>query len=96
VGSWGGDTDPDVDIPTYVRLWQAGRLRLERLITHEYALEDVNQALEDLEAGRLGRGLIDMRPVAVAGRRPWRQCPASGRGDVPPPRPHGGQRPSGS
>ena len=48
VGSWGGDTKPDRDIPRYARLFQDGKLPLTALISREYPLEDVNAALEDL------------------------------------------------
>lgn len=60
VGTWGGETDPDRDIPRYVALYLAGKLRLDRLITHTYALAQVNAALDDLERGAVGRALIDM------------------------------------
>ena len=61
VGTWGGETDPDNDIPRYVAAFRAGRLPLERLITDEYPLDDINQALDDLEAGRVGRGVIRLK-----------------------------------
>jgi S-(hydroxymethyl)glutathione dehydrogenase/alcohol dehydrogenase len=59
-GTWGGETNPDRDIPRYAALARAGRLPLARLITHRYTLEHTAQALDDLEAGRVGRALIDM------------------------------------
>ncbi len=58
VGTWGGESDPDRDIPRFAALHQAGKLPLDKLITHTYTLEDINQALEDLEAGRVGRAMI--------------------------------------
>lgn len=60
VGTWGGETQPDDDIPQYVDLYLAGKLKLERLITHTYGLGGVNEALDDLERGAVGRALIDM------------------------------------
>ncbi len=60
IGSWGGDTQPDRDIPKYVEYYLSRKLPLDRLLTHTYSLEDINQALEDLEAGKIGRALIDM------------------------------------
>lgn len=60
VGTWGGETQPDRDIPLYVNMFLAGKLKLSSLITHEYRLEDVNQALEDLESGKVGRAVICM------------------------------------
>lgn len=59
-GTWGGETDPDRDLPRYVNAYVRGDLPLGRLITHEYPLGQINAALADLEAGRLGRALIDL------------------------------------
>jgi S-(hydroxymethyl)glutathione dehydrogenase/alcohol dehydrogenase len=60
VGTWGGESRPDRDIPLYVDLYLAGKLKLDVLITHEYRLEDINEAFDDLEQGKVGRALIDM------------------------------------
>jgi len=60
IGTWGGGTVPDRDIPMYARLHLSGRLNLSQFITHTYRLEEVNQALDDLEAGKVGRALLDM------------------------------------
>jgi len=58
-GSHGGESRPDVDIPRYVRLIQAGRLDLRSLIGQTYPLADVNTAIADMRSGRLaGRALI--------------------------------------
>ncbi len=59
VGTWGGEVQPDRDIPRYVDLWLSGKLGLERFITHEYPLEEINQALDDLEKGKVGRALVN-------------------------------------
>ncbi|MHB9023834.1 MAG: zinc-binding dehydrogenase [Armatimonadota bacterium] len=58
VGTWGGESNPDRDIPLFTDLYLAGTLPLEGLITHTYPLEAINQALDDLEAGLVGRALI--------------------------------------
>jgi len=59
VGSHGGESRPDVDIPRYVRLVQEGRLDLRSLIGRTYPLADVNTAIADMRSGRLaGRALI--------------------------------------
>lgn len=60
IGTWGGETQPDRDIPRYVDLYLAGRLKLSPLITHEYPLEEVNRAFDELEQGKVGRALIAM------------------------------------
>jgi S-(hydroxymethyl)glutathione dehydrogenase/alcohol dehydrogenase len=58
LGTWGGETNPDRDIPIYAKLYQAGKLPLEKLITHSYSLTEINQALDDLEKGKVGRAII--------------------------------------
>lgn len=60
LGSWGGDTVPDRDIPDYAGQFLAGTLPLGSMDLHDYALADINRALDDLEAGKVGRALIDM------------------------------------
>lgn len=46
------------DIPRLVALWQAGRLDLESLITSRRPLDEINQAADDLRAGRGVRTVI--------------------------------------
>ena len=41
-------------------LCHAGKLKLDLQITHEYRLEYINQAFDDLEQGKVGHALIDM------------------------------------
>jgi S-(hydroxymethyl)glutathione dehydrogenase/alcohol dehydrogenase len=57
-GSWGGAAKPDTDVPRWAALWRDGALKLEKLLGRRYALEDINVALDDLEAGRALRPLI--------------------------------------
>lgn len=60
LGTWGGDSQPDRDYPTYCRLLAAGRVDLSPLMACRYSLEQTNAALDDLEASRAIRPLIDM------------------------------------
>lgn len=60
VGTWGGESKPDVDIPRYVEMFTSGRLALQSMGTAEYSLEDINHALDDLEGGRVIRAMIRM------------------------------------
>lgn len=57
-GSEGGGSVPDVDIPRYLRLVEKGRLKLEGIITHEYPLSKINQAIEKMREGKTGRIVI--------------------------------------
>lgn len=59
-GTWGGETQPDRGIPIYGDLYLSGKLKLDGLITHFYSLDDIDQALQDLKNGKVGRALIDM------------------------------------
>ncbi len=60
LGTWGGDNWPDRDYPRYCRLLDSGRLRLEPILSEPYSLHQINEAIDDLEAGRVVRPLIDM------------------------------------
>ncbi len=46
-----GSGNPAISLPRNLRLYQKGKLKLDEMITNEYALEDVNQAFEDLLNG---------------------------------------------
>ncbi len=59
-GSWGGDNDPDRDFPRYFDFLLSGQLSIEPLISEAYPLSRINEAIEDLEHGRVIRPLIEM------------------------------------
>lgn len=55
-----GATYPDRDFSMYLRLYEDGKLPLDELITKEYKLDDINEACDDLEKGRIaGRSIIN-------------------------------------
>ncbi|MBA4867254.1 alcohol dehydrogenase catalytic domain-containing protein [Streptomyces sp. PSKA54] len=58
LGSYMGTAQPAVDIPAMIALWRAGRLPVDRLVSAEMALNDVNEAMEELAAGRAVRQII--------------------------------------
>jgi S-(hydroxymethyl)glutathione dehydrogenase/alcohol dehydrogenase len=60
LGTWGGDTVPQRDLPRYVHLFLDGKLRVEPLITRSFSLARINEALEALETGQTVRPLIDL------------------------------------
>lgn len=60
IGTWGGETQPDRDILMYVDFFLSERLDLEKLIGDTYNLKDINEALNSIEKGKMGRVLIDM------------------------------------
>jgi alcohol dehydrogenase (nicotinoprotein) len=57
-GSLFGDCNPLYDIPKLLGLYRAGDLKLDELVTRTYALDEVNEAYADLEAGTNIRGVI--------------------------------------
>ncbi len=57
-GNWGGGSFLDIDVAKYAHYHLQGRIRLEKLITAEYPLEQINQGLKDLEEGKLIRGVV--------------------------------------
>jgi S-(hydroxymethyl)glutathione dehydrogenase/alcohol dehydrogenase len=57
-GSHGGDARPHIDIPRIIRLQQAGRISFDGLITHEFPLQDINQALDVVRSGTAGRVVL--------------------------------------
>ncbi len=61
-GSWGGGSMPDEDIPRFADLYRRGQLPLEKLITHRYSLNQINDVFDELEQGIVARALIEMNP----------------------------------
>ena len=60
IGSHGGDTQPDRDIPRFAQLYRLGKLKLEEQISHRFTLDQVNEAIELVKDGGAGRCLISM------------------------------------
>jgi len=55
----GGDCKPERDFPIFLRWFRDGKLKLDELITNRYKLAQINDAIDDLEHGRiLGRGIV--------------------------------------
>lgn len=60
IGSHGGDTQPDVDIPRYIQLYQLGKLKLQEQITHRCSLDDINKGIELVQTGVAGRCVVSV------------------------------------
>ena len=61
IGTWGGETDPDRDIPKYISLYQTGKLKLDELIADTFTLDEINKAIDMMGKGEIvGRCLIEM------------------------------------
>lgn len=60
-GSHGGESNPSVDIPKYIRLYQAGKLKLDDLISNRFSLDEINRAIQMMRRGEIaGRCLIEI------------------------------------
>ena len=52
-----GDAIPDLFIPRLIELYRQGRFPFDRLITF-YPLDEINQAVDDMEAGRVVKPIL--------------------------------------
>lgn len=57
-GTLFGSANPQYDIVKLLRLYDAGQLKLDELVTKTYTLEQVNEGYQDLRDGRNIRGVI--------------------------------------
>ncbi|MBI3742222.1 MAG: zinc-binding dehydrogenase, partial [Chloroflexi bacterium] len=58
LGSFVGSIKPQIDLPRLIELYRAKRLPIEKLITARYTLRDLPRAFEDMESGKVARGVI--------------------------------------
>ncbi|HEY5646003.1 MAG TPA: zinc-binding dehydrogenase [Pseudomonadales bacterium] len=60
IGSIGGSCAPDRDFPTFLAWHQEGTLDLDAMVTARYRIEQINEATQALEAGRIsGRAILE-------------------------------------
>jgi NDMA-dependent alcohol dehydrogenase len=59
-----GSDNPKRDQLHFLDLHNSGRLKLEEMITRTYALDEINEAVDDLESGRNCRGVIEFGGVS--------------------------------
>jgi len=57
-GALYGMSSPAYAVPHLLKLWQAGALDLEKMVTRSYALDEINKGYEDMHAGLNIRGVI--------------------------------------
>lgn len=60
-GSHGGSVSPDLEIPRLINLIGAGKMTLDGLITHEFPLAQINEAIAAHRSGTAARVIIRMR-----------------------------------
>lgn len=58
LGSYMGGSDPQRDIPRYLKLWKEGRLPVEKLHTSSLPLARINEAFERLASGAAIRQVL--------------------------------------
>ncbi len=56
----GGKTNPTLDIPRYVNLEKNGKLSVDSVVTHKFALSQINSAFDVLRSGLAGRIMIEV------------------------------------
>jgi S-(hydroxymethyl)glutathione dehydrogenase/alcohol dehydrogenase len=59
-GSHGGSSEPHLEIPRYIKLCEAGRMSLDGLITNEFGIDDINEAIDLVKSGHAGRVLVNL------------------------------------
>jgi len=60
IGTWGGETVTDRDIPRYVQMCESSVWNIGAMISGVYPLARINEALNDADRGVVARVLIDM------------------------------------
>jgi S-(hydroxymethyl)glutathione dehydrogenase/alcohol dehydrogenase len=60
-GSEGGQCQPARDIPRLVRLAEAGKVSYDGIVTHEFRLDDINDAIDLMRSGNSGRIVLNIQ-----------------------------------
>jgi Zn-dependent alcohol dehydrogenase len=59
VGTVYGSCNARVDVPKFTKLYEAGLLQLDDMISKRYRLDEINDGYRDLKNGEILRGVID-------------------------------------
>jgi Zn-dependent alcohol dehydrogenase len=60
IGSMGGSCHPDRDFPIFLDWYKKGQLDLNALVTQRFTLDQINEAVAALDAGRIqGRAILE-------------------------------------
>ena len=57
--SQGGLTDPNVDIPRYLDMFRHNKVDYKDLISHEFKLDDINEAMDMVKSGKGRRCMLN-------------------------------------
>lgn len=58
IGTWGGESNIDQDVAFYSSLIHKNKINLSPLISEEFELKDIMNAIDKLKSGKIIRGLI--------------------------------------
>lgn len=58
LGSFFGSVTARLDLPMLMNLYLAGKLQLDDLVSKRYPLEQLPQAFDDMESGKVARGVL--------------------------------------
>ena len=64
-GSYYGSVHARRDFPLFLDLYMAGKLPLDKLVTHHYKLDQINEAFAAMLGGSGARGIIHFRGVSA-------------------------------
>jgi S-(hydroxymethyl)glutathione dehydrogenase/alcohol dehydrogenase len=59
-GSHGGGSFPTADIPNYLKIVKTAKAKIKEMITHRFTLDNINQALEEIKHGHIGKCVIEV------------------------------------
>ena len=60
-GSHGGSARPSEDIPNYINLFINKKIDISKLITHQFKIDQINEAIKLFRSGNCGRIIISMK-----------------------------------
>lgn len=55
-----GSSRPQRDIPRFAELYLSGKFMLDELVTKIYPMDAIAEVIDDMEAGRLARGVLEL------------------------------------
>jgi len=58
--SQGGKADPSRDIPRFIKLHKAGKIDIDKIVSHKFSLDEINEAFDLLRTGNAGRIMIEI------------------------------------
>jgi Zn-dependent alcohol dehydrogenase len=60
-----GSAQPHYDIPTYIKLYRSGQMKLDEMVTTIYPLEEVGRAFDDMAKSTIARSVLAVSDVGA-------------------------------